>query len=169
MSLLQLLVLGLICTSPLGNPQLLTERTRLSGTACELIELVANQCAHSNSVDELFVPTLIKLTARTNKIMFQRANTALTAVVQHGNPDTILPKLAEAIKNNSKSVRVASIDGIKALMGIHSSAKLEHQITALESSLKTACQDSAADVRQKARAAIEEYAVMFPNRARGYV
>ncbi|KNE55727.1 hypothetical protein AMAG_01604 [Allomyces macrogynus ATCC 38327] len=143
-----------------------TDRTRLSGSACELVLALAQSGSQQTaSACELFVPALLALTSRTNRIFIQRGQAALLAVVAAGNPDHFVMRVCNEAKNKAKTTRLAVVEAVKVLITSHDADRLEQFCDALEGCLKATVDDSAVDVRQAARAAIELYRVKMPKRS----
>ncbi|KAJ3359836.1 hypothetical protein GGF32_008969 [Allomyces javanicus] len=142
-----------------------TDRTRLSGSTCELVLALAQSGSQQTaSACELFVPALLALTSRTNRIFVQRGQAALLAVVTAGNPDHFVMRVCNEAKNKAKTTRLAVVEAVKVLITSHDADRLEQFCDALEGCLKATVDDSALDVRQAARTAIELYRVKVPNR-----
>ncbi|KAG0339292.1 hypothetical protein BG000_002417 [Podila horticola] len=145
---------------------LLTERTRLSGTACELVEKLATamgrdfgpQCA------DLFIGPLLKVCARTNKVMVTRAVKALTSMISAG-AISVLPKTCAAFASPNKTQRIACINLIATCVSQFSPQELEPHLPALEPVLKEGVQDAAPEVRDTSRKSFKVYAAMFPERS----
>ncbi|KNE58533.1 hypothetical protein AMAG_04100 [Allomyces macrogynus ATCC 38327] len=143
-----------------------TDRTRLSGSACELVLALAQSGSQQTaSACELFVPALLALTSRTNRIFIQRSQAALQAVVAAGNPDHFVMRVCNEAKNKAKTTRLAVVEAVKVLITSHDADRIEQFCDALEGCLKATVDDSAVDVRQAARSAIEMYRVKLPNRS----
>ncbi|KAG0035473.1 hypothetical protein BGZ82_005271 [Podila clonocystis] len=145
---------------------LLTERTRLSGTACELVEKLATamgrdfgpQCA------DLFTGPLLKVCARANKVMVTRAVKALTSMINAGTI-SVLPKTCAAFASPNKTQRIACINLIAACVSQFSPQELEPHLPVLEPVLKEGVQDAAPEVRDTSRKSFKVYAVKFPERS----
>ncbi|KAG0092859.1 hypothetical protein BGZ93_008129 [Podila epicladia] len=145
---------------------LLTERTRLSGTACELVEKLATamgrdfgpQCA------DLFTGPLLKVCARTNKVMVTRAVKALTSMINAG-AISVLPKTCAAFTTPNKAQRIACINLIASSVSQFSPQELEPHLSVLEPVLKEGVQDAAPEVRDTSRKSFKVYAVKFPERS----
>ncbi|KAJ3375725.1 hypothetical protein GGF31_002929 [Allomyces arbusculus] len=143
-----------------------TDRTRLSGSACELVLALAQSGSQQTaSACELFVPALLALTSRTNRIFIQRSQAALLAVVAAGNPDHFVMRVCNEAKNKAKTTRFAVVEAVKVLITSHDADRIEQFCDALEVCLRATVDDSAVDVRQAARSAIEMYRVKVPNRS----
>ncbi|KAG0362795.1 hypothetical protein BG005_004172 [Podila minutissima] len=145
---------------------LLTERTRLSGTACELVEKLATamgrdfgpQCA------DLFTGPLLRVCARTNKVMVSRAVKALTSMINAG-AISVLPKTCAAFATPNKAQRIACINLIATCVSQFSPQELEPHLPVLEPVLKEGVQDAAPEVRDTSRKSFKVYAAKFPERS----
>ncbi len=85
------------------NNALLSERTKLSGTAGDLMNSIAPRLAEKfEGLVGVFVPTLLLICARTNKVAVKRAEKTLHLIVKHCRPPSLVPYLKEAIKDKDK-------------------------------------------------------------------
>ncbi|KAF9930773.1 hypothetical protein FBU30_011309 [Linnemannia zychae] len=145
---------------------LLTERTRLSGTACELVEKLSTSMGRDFGVHfpDLFTPALLKVCARTNKVMVTRAVKALQSMVNAGCLPT-LPKACQAFTTNNKTLRIACIGLIASCIAQFTSQELEAYLGSFEPVLKEGVSDAAPEVRDTSRKSFKVYAQKFPERS----
>ncbi|KAF9116698.1 hypothetical protein BGX27_000080 [Mortierella sp. AM989] len=145
---------------------LLTERTRLSGATCELIEKLSTAMGRDFSLHfpDLFTGALLKVCARTNKVMVTRAVKALTSMINVGCVVT-LPKACQAFATNNKAQRIACIGLIASCIALFSSQELEPFLAAFEPVLKEGVSDAAPEVRDTSRKSFKVYAEKFPERS----
>ncbi|KAF9392617.1 hypothetical protein CPC16_003131 [Podila verticillata] len=145
---------------------LLTERTRLSGAACELVEKLATAMGRDFSFHcgDLFTGPLLKVCARTNKVMVSRAVKALTSMINAGTI-SVLPKTCAAFASPNKTQRIACINLIAVCVSQFSSQELEPHLPGLEPVLKEGVQDAAPEVRDTSRKSFKVYAAQFPERS----
>ncbi|KAI1310557.1 hypothetical protein EDD11_003699 [Mortierella claussenii] len=148
------------------NESLLTERTRLSGAACELVEKLSTEMGRDFGLHfpDLFTGALLKVCARTNKVMVSRAVKALNSMINAGSLAT-LPKACQAFATNNKSLRIACIGIIASCIAQFSSQELEPFLAAFEPVLKEGVSDAAPEVRDTSRKSFKVYAEKFPERS----
>ncbi|KAF8943261.1 hypothetical protein BGZ47_005636 [Haplosporangium gracile] len=148
------------------SESLLTERTRLSGAACELVEKLSTSMGRDFSLHfpDLFTPALLKVCARTNKVMVTRAVKALQGMINAGCLPT-LPKACQAFATNNKALRIACIGLIASCIAQFSSQELEAYLGSFEPVLKEGVSDAAPEVRDTSRKSFKVYAQKFPERS----
>ncbi|KAF9121537.1 hypothetical protein BGW39_010447 [Mortierella sp. 14UC] len=148
------------------SESLLTERTRLSGAACELVEKLATSMGRDFSLQfpDIFTPALLKVCARTNKVMVTRAVKALQSIISAGCLLT-LPKACQAFTTNNKTLRIACIGLIASCIAQFSSQELEAHLGSFEPVLKEGVSDAAPEVRDTSRKSFKVYAQKFPERS----
>ncbi|KAF9901030.1 hypothetical protein EC991_006591 [Linnemannia zychae] len=148
------------------SESLLTERTRLSGAACELVEKLATSMGRDFGVHfpDIFTPALLKVCARTNKVMVSRAVKALQSMINAGCLST-LPKACQAFATINKTLRIACIGLIASCIAQFSSQELEAYLGSFEPVLKEGVSDAAPEVRDTSRKSFKVYAQKFPERS----
>ncbi|KAI8599801.1 clasp N-terminal domain-containing protein [Dissophora ornata] len=148
------------------SESLLTERTRLSGTACELVEKLSASMGRDFGLhfSDLFTGTLLKVCARTNKVMVSRAVKALNSIINAGCLAP-LPKACQAFATNNKALRIACIGLIASCIAQYSSHELEHFLPVFEPVLKEGVSDAAPEVRDTSRKSYKIYAEKFPEQS----
>ncbi|KAF9906322.1 hypothetical protein BX616_000756 [Lobosporangium transversale] len=145
---------------------LLTERTRLSGAACELVEKLSTAMGRDFGIHfpDLFTNPLLKVCARTNKVMVSRSLKALNSMINAGNV-VPLPRACSAFATNNKTLRIACIGIIASCITQFSSQELEPHLHAFEPILKEGVSDAAPEVRDTSRKSYKVYAEKFPERS----
>ncbi|OAQ33438.1 hypothetical protein K457DRAFT_224660 [Linnemannia elongata AG-77] len=148
------------------SESLLTERTRLSGAACELVEKLSTAMGRDFGLHfpDLFTPALLKVCARTNKVMVTRAVKALQSMISAGCLPT-LPKACQAFATNNKTLRIACIGLIASCIAQFTSQELEAYLGSFEPVLKEGVSDAAPEVRDTSRKSFKVYAQKFPERS----
>ncbi|KAG0264096.1 hypothetical protein BG011_007491 [Mortierella polycephala] len=148
------------------SDSLLTERTRLTGTACEMVEKLATSMGRDFGTHfaDFFTGALLKLCARTNKVMVSRALKALNSIINAGCIST-LPKACQAFATNNKTLRIACIGLIVSCIAQFSSQELEPFLASFEPVLKEGVSDAAPEVRDTSRKSFKIYAQKFPERS----
>ncbi|KAF9571503.1 hypothetical protein EC968_000466 [Mortierella alpina] len=145
---------------------LLTERTRLTGAACEMVEKLATAMGRDFGIHfaDLFTGALLKVCARTNKVMVSRAVKALNAIINAGCL-ALLPKACQAFSTNNKTLRIACIGLISSCINLYGSQELEPYLASFEPVLKEGVSDAAPEVRDSSRKSYKNYAQKFPERS----
>ncbi|CAO3567262.1 unnamed protein product [Mortierella alpina] len=145
---------------------LLTERTRLTGAACEMVEKLATAMGRDFGIHfaDFFTSALLKVCARTNKVMVSRAVKALNAIINAGCL-ALLPKACQAFSTNNKTLRIACIGLISSCITLYGSQELEPYLASFEPVLKEGVSDAAPEVRDSSRKSFKNYAQKFPERS----
>ncbi|KAG0006871.1 hypothetical protein BGZ65_002500 [Modicella reniformis] len=145
---------------------LITERTRLSGTACELVEKLATSMGRDFGLyfADLFTGPLLKVCARTNKVMVTRAVNALNSIINAGCLAP-LPKACQSFSTNNKALRIACVGLVASCIAHFPSQELEPFLAAFEPLLKEGVSDAAPEVRDTSRKSFKVFAEKFPERS----
>ncbi|CAJ0627903.1 2659_t:CDS:2 [Entrophospora sp. SA101] len=90
---------------PIQN-SVLTTRSKLSSTAIELVEEIAKALGpRFISISEIFVPSILKLFNRTNKVFIKRANKCLGTIIRETKSSNLMPTFKEAMRSQNKQMR----------------------------------------------------------------
>ncbi|GBE80961.1 clasp N terminal-domain-containing protein [Sparassis latifolia] len=149
------------------NSAINSERTRLSGIAVDLIGTVAEVLKGSfEPLLPLFLPTLLTLCTRTNKVFVSRARVCITAIIEQTHSVSILSYLTESVKDKSISLRQTAAESVLICLRSFQPTVLdkEPRIVQLESIIKVTATDASADVRKISRKIFDAYKVLFPRR-----
>ncbi|KAG0139777.1 hypothetical protein CROQUDRAFT_718888 [Cronartium quercuum f. sp. fusiforme G11] len=103
-------VRGIVCA-------LSTERTRLSGTALDLLGSTARLGSHWDSAIPFYIPTIIKLLGRASKIYVTRASIALNTLIRGTRSAAFIPLLLDGLSDKSLSLRVGCADALLCCLG----------------------------------------------------
>lgn len=148
-----------------------SERTRLSGTATDFILAAANSlgAAFESLIPHIF-PTLLSLCTRANKVFITRAKQCINAIVEHTHSPTLIPYLADSIKDKSASLRLAAAETLLACLNSFNPPDLEKESRArdIEGAIKMSATDANADVRKIARKMFDAYKILLPTRVKRY-
>ncbi|EPQ29888.1 uncharacterized protein PFL1_02561 [Pseudozyma flocculosa PF-1] len=154
--------------APINN-SLLSERTRLSGTAGDLINSVAPRLVERfDALVPIFVPTLLAICARTNKVAVKRAEKSLVLICKHCKLPSLVPLLKDAARDKSQGLRAVAMGCILALLESTEKAKLARRISDIEASIKGSATDSNPEVRQISKRVFELYIAMWPERVESF-
>ncbi|KAL5476492.1 hypothetical protein ACEPAI_3349 [Sanghuangporus weigelae] len=156
---------------PLIN-SLTSERSRLSGAATDVLtSLVTHLQRTFEALIPHFVPTLLTLAARSNKIFIARAKACLLAIVESCQSPAILPLLRHAISDKSVALRLTVVDLVVACLNCFNPPDLEapNRAEGIEVVIRATARDPNADIRKSSRKAFEAYKILFPSRVNAFV
>lgn len=151
---------------PLNNA-LNSERSRLSGAAVELVTALATGLGSSfEPLASQFVPTLLVLCGRTNKVFTSRARACILAIIQHTQLPSLLPYLADLANHKSVFPRLTAAEGILACLNCFNPPDLEKETRAriVEDFIKSTARDANADVRKASKEVFRAYKTLMPAR-----
>ncbi|KAI9599261.1 clasp N-terminal domain-containing protein, partial [Syncephalis fuscata] len=143
-----------------------TERTKLSGTAVELVQTLARVLRKDFiQVFDIVIPPVIRLCARTNKVFVKRAISCLDRSIQFSQLPDFLHPLAENQKAASKGMRRCTLECLNMVLHKIPSTDLHNShVTIVEAMLRAGLVDADADARTEARKAYDAYAKLFEQR-----
>ncbi|KAG6853370.1 hypothetical protein C0991_004929 [Blastosporella zonata] len=149
------------------NNSLVTERTRLSSVAIDLISTVASGLGTSfKPLLHIFFPTLISLCGRTNKVVITRSRACIITVIETTQLPLILSYFSQVIDDKSSSIRFTAADGTLTCVNCFNPPDLEKDARAseIEAIIRAAAKDSQADIRVVGRKLFEAYKLVLPTR-----
>ncbi|KAJ7591581.1 clasp N terminal-domain-containing protein [Mycena floridula] len=144
-----------------------SERTRLSGTAMDLVGVIASGLGTSfDQLLPLFFPTLLLLCGRTNKVMIARARACILTIIECTQLPAILTYLAQNVKDKSPTMRLAVAEFTLTCVNCLNPPDLEKEarIHDIEVLIRSTARDANADIRKISRSIFGAYKVLFPNR-----
>lgn len=149
------------------NRAINSDRSKLSGSAIKLVITLLDGLGQTfEPLVALFLPTLLGLCARTNKVFTRPAKECVFAVIKGIKSPSILPFLAESINHKSSSVRLVSAEGVLAYLNCFNLPEIVKDTRArlLEDVIKLTTRDANADVRQTGKKIFESYKAILPGR-----
>ncbi|KAH6587444.1 hypothetical protein BASA50_011386 [Batrachochytrium salamandrivorans] len=147
-----------------------TERTRLARTAMMMVEVFGALLKERFEVlADTLMPAVLKLTARANRVYISSASATLKSCIESCGLVSFIPVLAEALKNASKTMRIAAMECICSIIAVNSIETLTHSIVSLELVLREGIVDSTNEVRNLSRSMFETYRNRFPDRVNRFV
>lgn len=155
------------CSLLLLDPsiQLLSERTRLSGTAADVLNSIAPRLGERfDPLVSLYVPPLLLICARTNKVAFKRAEKCLHMIAKHCKLPSTLTLLKEACKDKVANLRFVAVTTVTLLLQHAGKDKLNRRVVDLETIIHITATDSNAEVRHSSKRLFEKYVTMWPDR-----
>ncbi|KDN49951.1 hypothetical protein K437DRAFT_222092, partial [Tilletiaria anomala UBC 951] len=152
-----------------------SERTRISGTAADLLNSVAPRLADRfDPLIPVFLPALLQLCARTNKVALKRAQKTLLLICAYCRlPSSLLPFFREAAKDKVPSLRAVAVECTLALvngMGVNGSEKDQERLgrrgvpDAVEAILRSGATDASVEVRSLSKKLFGAYMASMPER-----
>ncbi|KAI8993925.1 clasp N-terminal domain-containing protein [Trametes punicea] len=166
------LVAALRSSSRPINSALSSERTRLSGTATEF--MTTSVGALGRAFEPLiphYLPSLLTLCTRANKVFVTRAKDCIHAVIEHTQSPSILHYLTESAKDKSVSLRLAAAEAVVLCLNSFNPPDLEKEQRAreIEAIIRVTAVDANADVRKVGRKIFDAYKILLPGRVQRYV
>ncbi|SNX83595.1 uncharacterized protein MEPE_02302 [Melanopsichium pennsylvanicum] len=147
------------------NNSLLSERTKLSGTAGDLLNSIAPRLAERfEALVPVFLPTLLLICARTNKVAVKRAEKSLHFVVKHCKPPSVVSYLKEAIKDKAQGLRAVVAGTLVLVLECTEKERLARRVVDIEGCIRSGATDSNPEVRQKTKRLFELYVSTWPER-----
>ncbi|KDQ21234.1 hypothetical protein BOTBODRAFT_196201 [Botryobasidium botryosum FD-172 SS1] len=151
------------------NNCMLSERARLSGAATDLVTVFAPRLGtRFDPLMGIFVPTLLKLCARTNKLFITRAHTCLSRILETTRLTRVLPMLRDALGDKSQSLRLAATELTAVFVEYWVKCEGDRMKTRwvedIEVIIKVSARDSNPDIRKTSRRLFESYKLMCPDR-----
>ncbi len=149
--------------------QILTERTRLARSALSLIEEIAsNLKVRFSELCDVYLPAVLRLTARANKVYVSSATQCLKTCINEAGLAIWIPYLNMQLSNPSKTLRIASMVCIEAIINSSISEILLHYAENIESCIETGVVDPTPEVRDLSRKIFLVYQGLFPDRNEQY-
>ncbi|KAL5036972.1 hypothetical protein BDEG_24901 [Batrachochytrium dendrobatidis JEL423] len=147
-----------------------TERTRLARTAMLLVEALGSFLKERfDALSDPLMSAVLKLTARANRVYVSTASSTLKSCIESSGAVTFIPTLADALKNASKTMRIAAMECICAVIRVNSVDALSNYIVVLENVLRESVVDSTNEVRSLSRDMFDTYRNRFPDRVDRFV
>ncbi|PWN47483.1 hypothetical protein IE53DRAFT_247746 [Violaceomyces palustris] len=151
-------------SQPLVN-SLLSERTRLSGTAADLINSMAPRLGERfESLVPILIPTLLSICSRTNKVAMKRAEKSLHLISKHCNLVCLLPYMRQACSDKSQSLRIVSQGCMVILIECLPNERIGRKVTEVEACIRSGATDPNPEVRQISKRLFELYLAKWPDR-----
>ncbi|KAG6813655.1 hypothetical protein H0H92_008892 [Tricholoma furcatifolium] len=155
---------------PITN-SLSTERTRLSSVALDLISAVATGIGRSfKPLLPIFLPTLLSLCGRTNKVVITRSKVCITAIIESTQLPAILSYFVQSIEDKSTTIRLTAAEGTLTCVNCFNPPDLEQDARAseIETIMRMAMKDSQGDIRAIGRKLFEAYKLLLPQRTESF-
>jgi hypothetical protein len=145
--------------------QMNSERTRLSATVLELLtNLIARLDRHFEPLMPIFIPSVLKLCTRTNKLYIARARLLLETITTHTTLTSVVPYFQCCWDDKSTTLRLAAADSMVAALKKFNPPDLSRYIAQVESAIKSTSVDKDPAVRTTGRKMFECYKDLWPDR-----
>jgi CLASP N terminal len=144
-----------------------SERTRLSGAAIDLLVSVATGLGREfEQLLTLFMPPLLALCGRTNKVVINRARTCIITIIESTQLASVLSYFLQNIKDKSASLRLLAAEGTLACLNSCNPPDLERELRArdIEAIIRSTARDANAEVRRLSRKIFGCYKILLPGR-----
>ncbi|KAL0947112.1 hypothetical protein HGRIS_013247 [Hohenbuehelia grisea] len=149
-----------------------SERTRLSGAAIGLISTVAcNLGTDFEPLVSTYLPPLLALCGRANKVVMTRARSAILAVIDNTQLPGILHHLLQNVQDKAATLRLVVAEATLACVNSYNPPDLEKESRArdIEAIIRSTATDSNPDVRKVARQIFAAYQLVLPNRVDSFI
>ena len=170
-SLLDLVVALRSLSQPI-NGAIISERSRLSGAAIDLVSLSAAELGdHFDPLLPVFIPTVLLLCTRTNKVFLNRGRACLHTIISSTQSPAVLPLLVHNVKDKSVALRQTVAEAAVTFLNSVNPLVLEKEARArdVETLIRVTATDANADIRRLGRQLFEAYKLLLPQRVARYV
>ena len=149
--------------------KLLSERTRLSGTASDLLNSMAPRLAECFSpFVSVFIPPLLQLCGRTNKVALRRAEKSLHLICRHCRLPNVVPYLIQSLMDKSGSTRASAAECLVVLLESCDPERLQRRVKDVEHAIQLLATDANPQARALCRQIYGLYAGMWPARCASF-
>lgn len=149
------------------NSAAASERSRLSAAAVDCIAALATGLGPSfDPLVPLFIPTLLSLCSRPNKVFISRAKVALQTIIDQTQLISLLSYFAGALHDKSVTLRLIAIESVLSCVQCLNPPDLEKDARArdVENSIRLTATDASAEVRKVSRNVFDAYKILLPSR-----
>jgi hypothetical protein len=144
-----------------------SERSRLSSSAVECIATLATGLGPSfDPLVPLFIPTLLSICSRPNKVFISRAKATIQTIIDQTQLISLLPYFVGALREKSVTLRLIAIESLLACVQCFNPPDLERDARArdVENAIRLTATDASADVRKVSRHVFDAYKILLPAR-----
>ncbi|KAF8332746.1 uncharacterized protein EI90DRAFT_3122481 [Cantharellus anzutake] len=151
---------------------IISDRTRLSGPAVELVSVVGARLGpRFEPLIPLYLPTVLKLCTKPSKIYISRGTSCLKLLATHCRMPAIISQLRLVVVDKSQTLRIAVADALYDFLSTSSrdgAPRPGKWIDDVELMIKTFARDASPEARQFARRACASYIQLWPERMAGF-
>lgn len=148
---------------------MLSDRGRLSGVSTDLLQTFAPRLAsHFHPLIHLYLPPLVRLLARPNKVYLKRAEKCLHTIISHCHLSSILIHLRNGLEDKSDACKRSSAVAIeRAVLEWEHSVWGEKGLDTLELCIRKMATDRDAEVRKTGKRVWDLFMDIWPERVDG--
>ncbi|KAJ2824330.1 hypothetical protein GGI24_003438, partial [Coemansia furcata] len=148
------------------NSAIISERTRLSGTALTLVEEMAKQMeTRFTPLCDMVFPSAMKTCGRANKVFVTRGVNSLTTVITYSHVPEQTPRICDAASTDpNKTVRASAAKLLMAIVSCCTVPELTPHLALVEGAIASGVVDANPDARTTARQSYEIYIKRFAAR-----
>ncbi|KAJ1889459.1 hypothetical protein LPJ66_008021, partial [Kickxella alabastrina] len=148
----------------------ISERTRLSGTALSLVEEMArNLELRFSLLSDLLFPSVMKICGRANKVFVTRGVKCLTTVITYAHIPEQTPRICDAASTDAnKTVRSSAAKFLMAIISCCTVPELTPHLAIVEKAIAAGVVDANPDARTTARQSYEIYIKRFSTRVEAF-
>jgi len=144
----------------------------LSGTTTDLLEQLAIHLKRSyEPLSDGFLPHIMKLFTRSNKLFVSRAIKCVSTIIQHAKIPRAIPHFCKAITkpDPNKQMRMGAAQCLTSSIEFNATSDLEHHLKIIENAIQVGAMDPAPEVREVVRKCFEMYKKQLPEPSVMYV
>ncbi|KAJ2883461.1 hypothetical protein FB639_002169 [Coemansia asiatica] len=148
------------------NSAILSERTRLSGTALMLVEEIAKMMeTRFTPLSDLIFPSAMKTCGRANKVFVTRGIKCLTTVITYSHLPEQTPRICDAVMTDvNKTVRSSAAKLLMSIVSCCTAPEIRQHLPLVEKAIAAGVVDANPDARTTARQSYEIYIKRFSDR-----
>ncbi|CDS06145.1 hypothetical protein LRAMOSA08673 [Lichtheimia ramosa] len=157
------------------NHALLSERTRLSGAAVELVKTLAKTMQRDyEPFHDMFHGSLVRMLARTKKVIVAQALDCLKTVIAASKLPRLIPRFSAMLTNNNKlqvtnnSTLSSAATCLELCIQNNTPEHIQPHIQSLEAAIRAGIIKPSAEVRTAVRACYKAYASKMPDNATSF-
>ncbi|KAJ1728027.1 hypothetical protein LPJ61_004262 [Coemansia biformis] len=150
----------------LVSTAVISERTRLSATALNLVEELARQMElRFHPLCDLVFPSVMKTCGRANKVFSTRGVSCLTTVITYAHIPEQTPNICSATASDpNKTMRTSAAKLLMSIISCCTVPELTPHLGAVEKAISEGVVDANPDARTTARQSYEIYIKRFSDR-----
>jgi len=116
-----------------------------------------------------FVPPLLQICGRTNKVTLRRAERSLHLICRHCRLPQIVPYLLHAMQEKAATLRSSAASSLVILLEVCEGDDLARRVADIERAVQILATDANPQVRALGRQVYAQYAALWPARCERYV
>lgn len=151
--------------APCITQSLLSERTKLSGTASDVLNSMAPRLGEQFApLLPVFMPPLLQLCSRTNKVALKRAEKSIHLICRHCQLVQTVPYLVHALHEKAPALRVVALGALVELIDASGTERLQKRVGDIEQVVRKYARDANNEVRALCRTLYVQYSTHWPER-----